>query len=139
FVLAYLLDPIANRLERLGLSRLAATLLILLLFVAGATIVLWLVAPTILRELSYFIDSAPRYLQQLRSLASDPQRPWVSKIVGEGLGVAERSFGELTSFAASWFSDFLRSAWSGGKALLSVFSLAIVAPIAAGYLIYDWK
>src|SRR5262249_42646187 len=64
--LAYLLDPLATRLERLGLSRLMATLLILLLFFLGGSAVVWLVAPTVIRELSYFIDSAPRYLQQLQ-------------------------------------------------------------------------
>ena len=34
--LAYLLDPLADRLERLGLGRLAASLMILALFVVGA-------------------------------------------------------------------------------------------------------
>ena len=41
--------------------------------------------------------------------------------------------------AADWFGAFLHSAWSGGEALLSVFSLLIVTPIVACYLIYDWK
>src|SRR5262249_45287219 len=39
----------------------------------------------------------------------------------------------------SWVWDGLRSVWSGGQALISVFSLAIVTPIVACYLIYDWR
>jgi predicted PurR-regulated permease PerM len=34
-VLAYLLDPLAARMERLGMSRLTATLTIVALFIAG--------------------------------------------------------------------------------------------------------
>ena len=43
--LAYLLDPIADRLERLGLGRLSASLLILAMFVVGLVVVLLLVVP----------------------------------------------------------------------------------------------
>jgi predicted PurR-regulated permease PerM len=137
--LAYLLDPLASRLERLGFTRLAATLAIMLSFIVGATALALLTAPIIVRELAYFIDNTPLYLKQLQGLATDSNRPWLSWIVGEGLGTAERSIGELTTLAAGWFAAFLHSAWSGGEALLSVFSLAIVTPIAACYLIYDWN
>jgi predicted PurR-regulated permease PerM len=138
-VLAYLLDPVATRLERLGMNRLVATLFIMGLFVVGVVLLVVLTAPTIVSELSYFIDQVPKYLQQLESLATDPSRPRLSKIIGEGLGEAERSVGELTALATGWLGTFLRSAWSGGRALISVFSLAVVTPIVACYLIYDWN
>jgi len=138
-VLAYLLDPLANRLERLGMNRLIATLAIVGLFVVVVVVSIWLAAPIIVRELASFIDSFPRYLRQLEELASDPGRPWLRKLVGEGLGSAEKSVGELANQGAGWASEFLRSAWSGGRALLSVFSLAVVTPIVACYLVYDWN
>jgi predicted PurR-regulated permease PerM len=138
-VLAYLLDPLANRLERLGMNRLLATLTIVGLFVFGVAGLTILTAPIIVRELAYFIDNFPRYVRQLHGLATDPDRPWLSKIVGEGLGHAEQSIGELTTLATDWFGTFARSIWSGGRALISVFSLAVVTPIVACYLIYDWN
>jgi predicted PurR-regulated permease PerM len=138
-VLAYLLDPLANRLERLGMNRLLATLTIVGLFVFGVAGLIILTAPIIVRELAYFIDNFPQYIRQLHGLATDPDRPWLSKIVGEGLGHAEQSIGELTTLATDWFGTFARSVWSGGRALISVFSLAVVTPIVACYLIYDWN
>jgi predicted PurR-regulated permease PerM len=72
-------------------------------------------------------------------LTTDPTRPWLSKLVGEGLSEAERSLGELTTLASSWLGTFLRSIWSGGRALISIFSLAVVTPIVAFYLVYDWN
>ena len=138
-VLAYLLDPLANRLERLGMNRLLATLAIIVLVVLAIVVVLLLSVPIIVRELSDFIASFPNYVERLRALATDPGHPWMSKIVGEGLGQAEKSLGELTSLASTWLGAFLRSIWSGGRALISIFSLAIVTPIVALYLIYDWN
>jgi len=137
-VLAYLLDPLATRLERLGMNRLLATLAIMALFIVGITALIVLTAPVVARELVYFVDSSPGYLRQLQALATDPDRPWLRKIVAEGLGTAEKSVSEMATLAAGWLSDVLRSVWSGGQALISVFSLTIVTPIVACYLIYDW-
>ena len=138
-VLAYLLDPLATRLERLGMNRLVATLAIVGVFIVGVVAVIVLTTPIIAGEVAYFIDSFPLYIKQLRELATDQSRPWLSKIIGEGLGQAQQSLGELTTLATGWLGAFLRSVWSGGRALISVFSLSVVAPIVACYLIYDWN
>src|SRR6266436_6381356 len=138
-LLAYLLDPLATRLERLGMNRLIATLTIVGLFVVGVTALIILTAPVVVDELAYFIDNFPLYIKRVQGLATDPDRPWLSKLVGEGLAYAEQSVGELTTLATAWLKDFLRSVWTGGRALISAFSLLVVTPIVACYLIYDWK
>jgi predicted PurR-regulated permease PerM len=137
-VLAYLLDPLATRLERLGMSRLIATLTIFGVFVVGVAVLVILTAPVVVDELAYFIDNFPLYIKQVQGLASDSNRPWLTKLVGEGLAYAGQSVGELTTMATGWFRDFLRSVWTGGQALISAFSLLVVTPIVACYL-YDWK
>jgi predicted PurR-regulated permease PerM len=136
--LAYLLSPVAGRMERLGISRLLATLAIMGIVVVTIIALMALMLPTIVREISYFVENLPLYVRKLHSLATDPDWPWLSKIIGDGLGEAERSVSELTTLASSSLDVFLRSLWSGGAALISFFSLAIVAPIVACYLIYDW-
>jgi predicted PurR-regulated permease PerM len=138
-VLAYLLNPIAGRIERLGINRLLATLAIMLVAVAAIIGLIVLTVPTIVSELSYFVENLPLYVRKLHTLASDPSRPWLSKLVGEGLAETERSLGELANLASSWLGTVLHSIWSGGQALISFFSLAVVTPIVACYLIYDWN
>lgn len=138
-VLAYLLDPLATRLERLGMNRLVATLAIMGLFVLVVVVVIVLATPVVVAEFTKFVDRFPLYVRRVSELASDPSRPWLRKVVGEGLGSAERSLSELATLGADWFADVLRSVWSGGRALISVFSLAVVTPIVACYLIYDWN
>jgi predicted PurR-regulated permease PerM len=137
--LAYLLDPIANRLERLGLNRLAAALLIVGIFVLALLIMAILIVPLIAAQFAAFIDKLPGYVTQLQSLVTDPNRPWVRKIVGESFADATKSTGELVRQSMGWLATFLRSLWSGGQAVISFFSLAVVTPVVAFYLICDWK
>ena len=99
-VLAYLLDPLANRLERLGMNRLVATLAIMGLFIVVVVVSILLAAPIIVAELTDFIDHFPLYVGQLGELASDPKRPWLRKLVGEGLGSAEQSISQLATVGA---------------------------------------
>lgn len=138
-LLAYLLDPLATRLERLGMNRLVATLTIVGSFVVGVIALIIFTAPAVVDEVAYLIANFPLYIKRMRALATDPDRPWLSKLVGEGLGSAEHSIGELTTLATAWLRDFVRSVWTGGRALISAFSLLVVTPIIACYLIYDWK
>jgi predicted PurR-regulated permease PerM len=84
-VLAYLLNPVAQKIERQGLNRLVATLLILVVVVIALTVLLIFLVPVVVRELADFIESFPLYIRRLHSLATDPSRPWLSKIIGEGL------------------------------------------------------
>src|SRR5580700_2299051 len=96
-LLAYLLDPLATRLERLGMNRLIATLSIVGLFIVGVVALIIFTVPIVVGELAYFVDNFPLYIRQLHGLASSPDRPWLSNIIGEGLGQAEQSVGELTT------------------------------------------
>jgi predicted PurR-regulated permease PerM len=138
-MLAYLLDPLASRLERFGMNRLVATLAIVGLFVVGVAAVIILTAPIVVNEVASFVDNLPLYIRRLHGLAIDKDRPWLSKIIGEGLGQAEQSISGLTTLAADSLDGFLHSVWSGSRALISVFSLAVVTPMVACYLLYDWN
>ncbi|MGY3450519.1 AI-2E family transporter [Bradyrhizobium sp. USDA 4353] len=138
-VLAYLLNPLVGRLERLGMSRLIAALAIVVTVGAGLAAVIILVLPIIASELRYFVDSFPRYLKQLESIAMSPHRPWLSKIVGQALAQAELSVDELTKVVESTLGELLSSLWSGSRAFITVFSLAVVTPVITVHLIRDWN
>lgn len=135
--IAYLLTPLTDRLERLGVNRLAAALLIITFVVLALVYLILLVAPIVGGQLSSFIDSVPGNVTKLQSLLSDPSRPWVQKLLGAGFN-ADKSIGDLVTQGVGWLTTFLRSLWSGGRALVSVFSLVVITPVVAFYLIYDW-
>src|SRR5882757_7355500 len=67
-VLAYFLDPVADRLQRIGLSRVMATVLILFAFIVVLTLALVIVIPILVTQLSDFIGRLPQYLGRLQGL-----------------------------------------------------------------------
>jgi predicted PurR-regulated permease PerM len=135
--LAYLLDPLANRLERLGVNRLAASLVIIGTFVLGFVVLILIFVPLLTAQLGAFIEKLPGYVSRIQTLAMDPNREWLRKIVGEG--VADAPIGDLVKQGATWGAAFLKSLWSGGQALIAIFSLIVVTPVVAFYLLYDWN
>ena len=137
--LAYLLDPVADRFERLGLGRLGATLLILGLLVLAFALALVLAVPFVANKLTAFIARLPGYVLRLQQLAAEQGAPFIERIGGaEVLADMQRSIGEIVEGAGQAALVFLRSLWSGGQAVLSVFSLLVITPVVAFYLLIDW-
>jgi predicted PurR-regulated permease PerM len=135
--IAYLLTPVTDRMEKLGVNRLAAALLIITVVVMVIVLVILLVAPILGNQLWSFIANIPGYVSRLQSLLSDPSRPWLQKILGAGFNV-DKPISDLVTQGVGWLTSFLQSLWSGGRALVSLFSLVVVTPVVAFYLIYDW-
>ncbi len=136
--LAYLLDPIATRLERLGISRLIACLAIVTLFVLVLVALILLIAPVLAEQLWALIANLPEYVRRLQAAVMDPSRPWLRKVVGEGFAGGTTPTGDLVGQGVGWLTTFLKSLWSGGQALVSLVSLVIVTPVVAFYLLNDW-
>jgi predicted PurR-regulated permease PerM len=134
--LAYLLNPLTNRLERLGLKRTLAALLIVGVAVLAFIFLILLIVPILADQLSALISNIPGYVTRLQALVADPNRPWLRRVIGSE--DTSKSIGDLVSQGAGWLAAFLRSLWSGGRALISVFSLMVVMPVVAFYLICDW-
>ncbi len=135
--IAYLLTPLTDRLEKLGLNRLVAALVIITVMVLAFVLLILLVAPILGGQLSSFIENIPGYVTKLRSLVTDPSSPWVQKLVGSGIA-NDKTISDLVTQGAGWLTGFLKSLWSGGRALVSLFSLIVITPVVAFYLIYDW-
>jgi predicted PurR-regulated permease PerM len=138
--LAYLLDPVARRAERLGIGRPISALVIVTVFIVVLVVVVMLVAPILSAQVAAFLDSLPGYLARLQSIVSDPSRPWLAKLFGDrvpGDGDA-KSVGGLIAQSSGWIASFLASLWSGGRTLFSVLSLLVITPVVAFYLLCDW-
>src|SRR3954469_21107389 len=136
-VLAYLLDPLANRLERIGINRLAATLVFIGKAVRMFVPLIVLFVPILVGQLGAFVEKLPGYASRVQAVAMDPNREWLRKFVGEG--VADVQISDVVKQGAGWMAAFVRSLWSGGQSLLSIFSLIVVTPVVAFYLLNDWN
>src|SRR3954465_7478153 len=82
--LAYVLDPIVDRLERLGLGRLGATILILALFILAFVLALVLLIPLAAHQLAAFVANLPAYVERLQALVTERSGPLIDKLGGSG-------------------------------------------------------
>lgn len=138
-ILAYLLDPVVDRLQRLGLGRLVGTLLVLGVFIALFVLALVLAIPLLANQFSAFVVKLPVYAVRLQTLVVEQGGPLIERIGGpERLKELESSLGDVVAQGANWIGGLFRSIWSGGRALLGVFSLLVVTPVVAFYLILDY-
>jgi len=136
--IAYVLDPLANQLSKRGVGRLLAAVLILGGFIVALALLVLLIAPVLAGQLSAFIDNAPAYALRLQAFVSDPSHPWIKRIIGDNLTGADKSVGDLLNQTVGYLTGFLASLWAKGQALISIFSLVIITPVVAFYLICDW-
>ncbi len=136
--LAYMLDPVADRLESMGASRVVATSLILLVFIILFVLALILVVPILSNQLSALIQKIPEYVTRLQALITDSQNSWLKDLIGESSGNIRENLDEVLKQGAGWLSTLLASIWNSGKALVDVISLFVITPIVAFYLLLDW-
>ncbi len=138
FVLAYFLDPVADALERLGLPRLLATLVILAVAVLAVVLAVLLVVPVLADQALKLAQDLPGLLKALLAQINAMAPQWLLDLVARnGLDV-QGSLGDFAGKVAGWGATLITSIWSGGMALVNVLSLLIVTPIVAFYLLLDW-
>ncbi len=94
--LAYLLDPLADRLERLGVGRLAATLIILAGFVVGFVVLLIIVVPLAAGQIAALVNTLPGTVSRLQAILVERAGPLLERLGGkEVVGELQSSVGTL--------------------------------------------
>ncbi len=136
--LAYLLDPTADWLEARGMSRLLATLTILVLFVVIFLLALLLILPVLGGQLAGFMEKLPMLVQDLQNLIAGSLGDRLKSFFGVDVSDLKSNMGDIVGKSASWIGGLAKSLWSGGQTLLSVVSLFVVTPVVAFYLLLDW-
>ena len=135
---AYFLDPVADRLEKWGLSRTLSTSLITAAFFVGVIVLLILLVPLLEGQVVAFIGRLPGYAEALREYAGPLlERLEASLSAGdmESLGDAA---GAYAGQAIKWVGALLANVWSGGVALFQLLSLVVITPLVSFYLLRDW-
>jgi predicted PurR-regulated permease PerM len=133
--LAYMQAPFVDKLERLGLNRTIAALLMVTLVVVALVALVLLLVPLLLQQGLALIAHIPGYFKRVQEMLVDPNLPWLNWLAGED---KNKTMSDLVSQAATWLLSFSYSLWTGGKALVSFASILIVMPVVTFYLLCDW-
>ncbi|MER8469575.1 AI-2E family transporter [Mesorhizobium sp. M0991] len=137
-VLAYFLDPVADRLERLGLSRLMATVVILIAFIVVLVLAVVILVPVLASQMADFASKLPDYLTRLQGLITSFDPKWLEEKFGVDANGLREGLNSLLTSGFGLLTTVFTSIWSSGVALVSVISLFVVTPVVAFYMLLDW-
>ncbi len=131
--IAYILDPLADRLQRLGLPRVAATAIITLVGLALLVVAVAFLIPLLINQTEALIDKAPQYFNALRD--------WLTarfpETVGED-GIVRRSLADLGEAIRSRGGTLAQQVVAGLFGVVSALVFIVVVPVVAFYLLLDW-
>src|SRR5262249_55920885 len=80
WALAYLQAPLADRMERWGINRTIAALIIVSGIVLALVIAVLLVVPLLLQQASAFVASIPGHFKRLQELLIEPNLAWLESL-----------------------------------------------------------
>ena len=128
FTLAYFLDPLADRLERVGMPRLMATNVITFAFGFAVLAGLFFGLPALAAELGGMVERIPAYTQRLEGwMAGNAVLSDYPDAVNTGI---EAVRGSIRNFAGNLLVT--------GLSVLNVLALIIITPVVAVYMLNDW-
>ena len=147
--LGYLLDPVVSKMEKLGFNRLGASLVILVVFVAAVRChsdrrraAPEQPARGLRRASSRLCDAAAGLaVEEGNALIAKYGGGWIKALgLGEQLSSIQiqKSIGDFVAQGAQWIVNAMRSLVSGGAAVFDFFSLLVITPVVAFYILVDW-
>lgn len=136
--IAYFLDPVADRLERPGLSRMMATIGILVAFVIVFALALMILIPVLISQFNDFAQRLPGYISQLQQFITQAQNSLLPDWVENQMGTIKDNLSGILSEGMGFLTGLFAQIWNSGKAIVDVISLLVVTPVVAFYILLDW-
>lgn len=131
--IAYFLDPVADRLERMGLSRTVATTLITFAGIFIFVLMALLVIPTLIQQSLKLFQVAPEYARNITVFLTER----FPSLLDEA-STLRQSITSVGETIQSRGVQLLETALSSAASLINVVILLIVVPVVAVYLLLDW-
>ncbi len=142
--LAYLGDPLVDRLERLKLwrwmiGRTTAVVVVFVLMTAALVLVLLILVPLLREQIQHLVERAPQMLEWLLGTAV----PWLQQRLGlEAFQFDPHSLVEAArkywKEAGAALLSVLGTVSRGGQAVLNLLMNLVLIPVVTFYLLRDW-
>ncbi|MDZ4261335.1 MAG: AI-2E family transporter [Pseudomonadota bacterium] len=137
--LAYLGDPLADRLEARGLSRSMAVVVVFFCLTVVVLVAIVIIVPVVQNELVVLGQKLPGYIDWLQKTVL----PWLQARVG--IALPELGLDELKGVIADHWKEVggvaswvMASVTSSSLVLLGFFANLVLIPVLTFYLLRDW-
>jgi predicted PurR-regulated permease PerM len=132
--IAYFLDPVVDRFEKVGWPRTLGPGIVLVGFLVVAISLFLLLVPVVNAQLLRLIEVVPAALERIEPILGPILEQFNASADGEPL----RNLPSMAGGALKWAARLLGGLVSGGVALANLLSLILITPIVAFYLLRDW-
>ena len=137
-ILAYICDPLVDRLQRRRVPRTLATVIVLLLLIGLFVLLMLIMVPLFQKEATLLTERLPGYITAL----NEKLIPWLNAKLGLKLdldfGSFKRNITEYVQGADGLAAKIFASLKIGGMALVGFFVNMILVLVVLFYLLRDW-
>lgn len=131
--LAYCLDPLADRLETMGLGRLVSVIVITLVAALVFILAAILVIPSLLNQAAALFDTVPALVRDLQS--------WLAERfpdMGDESSTIRQSLNQIGATIEQRGGELLNQVFTSALSLINVLVLLFLVPVVTFYLLLDW-
>lgn len=130
---AYFLDPIADRLERWGLSRIGAVIVIAVALTGIVALGMVLVLPLLISQANQLIAIAPDMFARLQGFVSSH----FPRLFEDGSPLQQAAASGAEALKASG-GEVAKQILSSALSLVNAIVFMVVVPVVAFYMLLDW-
>jgi predicted PurR-regulated permease PerM len=137
-IIAYFLDPLTLRFEKIGIKRYLTVLIIVGLFVALMITSLIKLIPALLEQIQQFIHEIPRYEQYVSTKILNQVNNYSSQVDPKLAQDIQQQLSGLSTKFFGYTATIIRGLFNSSIAVLNVVGLVLFTPILVFYLLKDW-
>jgi predicted PurR-regulated permease PerM len=137
-LIAYFLDPAADKLEEWRFSRSLATATITLLFFTIMLLFLLLIIPTIAGQFSGLLADLPSYFNDISNKYEQQVSGWLGNLPDSYMESLKNATSNFSGFMIKFAGDMAGGLFQSGMAIINLLSLILITPVVAFYLLRDW-
>lgn len=137
---AYCLDPIADRLEKWGLSRVMSTIVITLSAVFIFVLLFLLVVPTLIGQLGQLISQIGTFIENLPETWAGWKVTLQSRFPNLDLqgDFLQQQLTSIGTAIQARGGDLVAALLSSAQGLINVMVLVVIVPVVTFYMLMDW-
>ena len=143
-VIAYLLDPVVEKLSRLhlgrwGMPRWLATTMVLGFFILVLVLGVLLAAPLIQDQIAGLIRAIPVYTATAKEKLAPRMTEFLAHLSPDDAARLREAAGNYAGSAVTWLAELIQRVIRSGAAIANILSIIAITPIVAFYMMRDWQ
>jgi predicted PurR-regulated permease PerM len=131
--IAYFLDPVADRLQRWGLSRVAATSVITLIGLLAMVLLVLSIIPSLINQTVALVNAAPEIAHRFQGFLIEK-----FPALTDSTSTMRQSLAEIGAAIQAKGAVLAQGVLSSALSLISALVFIVVVPVVAFYMLLDW-